>query len=104
MHHAFMDSYADRDTPIHAMDAGVKLISWAVMVVALVMCPARYAVPAFALLTGLLWVLARLPLRMALHRLLHLAPFLGVIALSALFRENGGLLFLALTAKAALAV
>jgi cobalt/nickel transport system permease protein len=104
MHHAFMDSYADHRSPVHSMDATVKLIAWAILVVALVVCPAPYALPTFAVLAGLLWGLARLPLGMAVHRLLHLAPFLGVIALSALFRGNGGLLFLALTAKAALAV
>ena len=104
MHHAFLDAYADRNTPLNTLSAGVKLISWVVMVVALVVCPAEYGIPAFAVLVALLWGLARLPLGMAVHRLLHLAPFLGVIALSALFRENGGILFLTLTAKAALAV
>ena len=74
------------------------------MSVALVLCPAWYGIPAIGAATALLWGLARLPLRLAAKRLMQLAPFLVVIALSALFRKDGGILFLALTAKAVLAV
>ena len=104
MHHAFLDAYADLNSPMTAISARIKLIFWAGMSVALVMCPARYGIPVFAVITALLWGLARLPLRLGARRLLQLAPFLGVIALSALFRKDGMHLFLILTAKAALAV
>jgi cobalt/nickel transport system permease protein len=104
MHHAFLDAYADRISPVTALGARIKLLCWAGMSVALVLCPARYGIPVAALITAVLWGLARLPLRLAAKRLMQLAPFLLVIALSALFRKDGGVLFLVLTAKAALAV
>ena len=62
------------------------------MSVALVLCPAWYGIPAIGAATALLWGLARLPLRLAAKRLMQLAPFLVVIALSALFRKDGGIL------------
>lgn len=82
MEHGFLDAYARLDTPVHRLDARVKLVAALAFVLAAVSTPAT-AYPAFAsyaLFLAAVLLLSRLPLRHVLSRLAVVLPFVGAVA------------------------
>ena len=84
MHHAYIDKFAYQDSPIHRLDARMKLLLLIVFTAVVVALPrtspavlACYAVGPFAIL-----VWAKIPLRFALKHILIISPFILVLALS----------------------
>lgn len=83
MHHAHIDKFAYQDSPLHRLDARVKLVSTLIFTVLVLMLPrqgvsvqACYAVWPFSLL-----VIAGVPLRFALRHILIACLFVAALAL-----------------------
>ena len=82
MRHSFLDKYSDIDSAVHRVDARVKAVCALGMIVAIVTTPVeRWAAFAgyFAILATV-FLLARIPVRHILTRLVVVAPFVGVLA------------------------
>lgn len=85
MHHAYIDRFAQLDSPIHRLDARAKFV--AVIAYSIVLISfGRYAVaPMIPMVVGplaLLW-LGRVPLWFAMRRVIVLSPFILMMALTA---------------------
>jgi cobalt/nickel transport system permease protein len=81
MHHAYIDRYAQGDSPVHRLDARAKFVA-VILYSAAVISFDRYAVTALApLAVGPVAMLAfaRVPLRFALRRVLILSPFIAML-------------------------
>lgn len=104
MKHAFIDIYADLNTPLHKLNTKVKIISWVTFLLLIISFPIRYAILPYGLVIIILIYLSKVPLKFIFNRLLEMAPFIIIIGLSALFRKQGVALFFNCTIKAALAV
>jgi cobalt/nickel transport system permease protein len=106
MKHAFIDTYADLNTPLHKLNAKTKIIFLAVILLLIIFSPIRYF--ALFLLYGLvvaaLIYLSKVPLRFIFKRVAEIAPFIIIISISALFKKQGYILFLNCTVKAILAI
>jgi len=90
MHHAQIDRLSYRASPIHALDARVKLVCVLVFSVFVISLPATsvsilacYAVWPFALL-----VIAGIPIKFVLKHILIVSPFIAVLALSNLLYDK----------------
>ena len=90
MHHAQIDRLSCRNTPIHRLDARVKLIAVIVFTIAVISLPATsisilfcYAVLPFSMLA-----VGRVPLRFVLKQIIITTPFIAVLALSSLFYDR----------------
>jgi cobalt/nickel transport system permease protein len=90
MHHAHIDKFAYQDSPVHRLDARVKLgvtLAGTLVIVAL----SRFS-PDLAFYTWLgpfvLLVLGRIPLRFALKHVALALPFIGVLALTSLWYDR----------------
>lgn len=104
MHHAFIDNYAKLRSPLQALDSRIKIILWVLLLLLVILSSTWKAISFYALgIIGLL-LFSRVPLEFILKRLLEIAPFALIIALSALFGRGGWQAFLFCTARAALAV
>jgi len=84
MHHAHIDKFAYLDSPIHRLDARVKLVATVVFTVFVLLLPRQgvsvllcYAIWPFALL-----VLGNVPIRFVLRHILIVSPFIAVLALA----------------------
>lgn len=104
MHHAFIDNYAKLRSPLQALNPRLKVILWVVFLLLIIFAPAWRVISFYAVAVSLLLLLSRVPLAFILKRLLEIAPFALVIALSALFGKGGWKAFLFYTARAVLAV
>jgi len=106
MKHAFIDTYADLNTPLHKLNAKTKVIFLAIILLLIIFSPIRYF--ALFLLYGLvvaaLIYLSKVPLRFIFKRVAEIAPFIIIISISALFKKQGYILFLNCTVKAILAI
>lgn len=83
MHHDYMDKFAHGQSPIHALDARVKLLMVVLYTVALISVE-RHQVAALApLAVGpvAMMLLGRIPLRFALKRVVLLSPFVLTLCL-----------------------
>lgn len=90
MHHAHIDKFAYRDSPIHRLDARVKLIVAVVYTVLVLLLPrqgvsvlACYAVWPFALLA-----IGGIPYRFVLRHIATILPFVAVLALAMPFYDR----------------
>ncbi|MCP4454510.1 MAG: cobalt ECF transporter T component CbiQ [Planctomycetes bacterium] len=90
MHHAHIDKFANQDSPIHRLDARVKLavtLAGTLVIVAL----SRFS-PDLAFYTCLgpfvVLVLGRIPLRFALKHVLLALPFILVLAMTSLWYDR----------------
>lgn len=92
MKHAFLDEYSHLESPIHRLDPRAKLVGLAALVVVSVTTPSNlYA--AFAAYLGLetaLILLARLPAKHVLKRMLIVLPFIFMVAAFLPFFSRGG--------------
>lgn len=90
MHHAHIDKFAYQDSPIHRLDARVKLAVTLLGTVAIVSLP-RFS-PDLAFYTWIgpftLLVLGRIPIRFAAKHVLWTLPFVGVLALTSLWYDR----------------
>jgi len=106
MKHAFIDTYADLNTPLHKLSAKIKIIFLLFFLLLIIFSPIRYI--ALFLLYGLvgaaLIYLSKVPLRFIFKRIAEIAPFIIIISISALFKKQGYILFLNCTVKAILAI
>lgn len=82
MHHAFIDKYSSLRSPIHSMDARLKLVSAFLAIFIMVSEKPGTVSPfaAYGSLLLLLFFLSRLPLLFVLRRLLYLSPFMLMAA------------------------
>jgi cobalt/nickel transport system permease protein len=104
MRHAFIDIYADLNTPLHKLGAKIKIVFWVTFLLLIVFSPGRRITLFYGLLVVLLICLSKVPVKFIFKRLVEVIPFIIVIALSALFRKNGIALSLNCTIKATLAI
>lgn len=104
MKHDFLDRYSRLDSPIHRLPAAVKLAAALVLVVGLLVWPARLSW-GLLLPAGVLLVVAavsRIPWSFLVRRLVLLEPFVLGVAVLALFGPGGWRLFLVLAVKSTL--
>lgn len=106
MRHAFIDTYADLNTPLHKLNAKIKIIFLVIFLLLIIFTPIRYAMLflLYALVMIALVYLSKVPISFILKRFIEIAPFIIIISLSALFNKQGYILFLNCTAKAILAI
>ncbi|HUS47369.1 MAG TPA: cobalt ECF transporter T component CbiQ [Phycisphaerae bacterium] len=83
MHHSYIDSFSQGDSPIHRLDARAKLLAVIAYTVVLVSF-SRYALAVLVPMTiaplAMLW-LGGVPVRFALRRVLVLSPFIAALCL-----------------------
>ena len=91
MHHVTLDTWSRIASPIHRLDARVKILAALSILVSLVLTQHAYArlFPAYFLLVTALALFARLPLKGLLLRAALVLPFAGTVAALNLF--GGGL-------------
>jgi len=84
MHHAHIDKFSFKDSPVHRLDSRVKFIIVLIFTVMVISLPrtslsilACYAVGPFAVL-----VLGRIPLKFVFKQILLVSPFVLILALS----------------------
>ncbi len=91
MHHDFLDKYSDLDTPLHRLDARIKMLSAVALLVAIVVTPPRQ--PAefilFALLLALFTLISRVPVMHIIKKSLILFPFILLVAIFLPFMKGG---------------
>jgi cobalt/nickel transport system permease protein len=83
MHHSHIDRFAQGDSPVHRLDARVKLLAVVAYTVALISFD-RYAVAVLAPMAVLplaMLHLGRVPLWFALRRVVILSPFIAALCL-----------------------
>ena len=104
MKHAFIDAYANIDSPIHRLGTGFKMLLSVVSLLLIVLTPAAYyghfilyAVSMIALI-----LFSKVPPSFIFKRLGNIMPFILIVSISSLFR-GGFALFLSYTVKSALA-
>ena len=90
MHHAHIDKFAYKDSPVHRLDSRVKFAALIVFTVCVISLPRKsvsilacYAVGPFALL-----VLGEIPLKFVIKQILLVSPFILVLALSCPFYDR----------------
>ena len=106
MHHAFIDIYADLNTPIHKLNPKSKIIFLFGLLVLIIFSPIKF-IPLFLFYGSLVTVLiylSKIPVQFVLKRLMEILPFVILITLSVLFQKQGYILFLSCLIKSVLAV
>ena len=90
MHHAHIDKFSFKDSPIHRLDCRVKFIAALVFTAVVISLPPTslailtcYAVGPFTIL-----VLAQIPLRFAFKQVLLTSPFILILAFSCPFYDR----------------
>ena len=91
MKHAFLDEHAVLKSPIHRLDARLKITAALCFVVIMVSTPiqARLAFAGYALFLLSVLLLARVPARQVLKRLAGVLPFIGVVVVFLPFLPSG---------------
>ena len=90
MHHAHIDKFSFKDSPIHRLDSRVKFLVVFIFTAVVLSLPrtspgilAYYAIGPFTIL-----VLGRIPLKFAFKQILLVSPFILVLALSCPFYDR----------------
>jgi cobalt/nickel transport system permease protein len=104
MRHAFIDIYADLNTPLHKLGAKTKIVFWVAFLLLIILSPGRRIILVYGALVTLLAYLSKVPVKFIFKKLAEVMPFVIVVALAALFKKNGIALFLNCAVKAALAI
>ena len=106
MKHAFIDTYADLNTPLHKLNAKTKIILLFAILLLIIFSPIRHFTLFlfYGLAVAALIYLSRVPLRFIFKRVAEIAPFIIIISISTLFKKQGYILFLNCTVKAILAI
>ncbi len=106
MKHAFIDAYANLNTPLHRLNTKAKIIGLFILLLTVIFTPIQFI--AWFIFYGLIVLvlirLSRVPLGFIGKRILELLPFIIIISLSGLFRRQGFLIFFNCTVKAFLAL
>ncbi len=106
MKHAFIDTYANLNTPLHKLNVKTKFISLIIFLFVIIFTPIEYIsiffVYSFVIITLLLS--SRVPVSFILKRFIHILPFVILISFSALFRKGGRILFISCLVKASLII
>lgn len=92
MHHDFIDKYSDLASPIHALDARVKLLFFPLLITACVSTPPNHFVK-FALyfsLLSIILIFSRVPAGYVFRKSLVVIPFVLVISAFIPFVKTGG--------------
>jgi len=91
MKHSFLDQYAYQDTPVHRLDARVKILVFGALILATATTPAAawWALAGYGAVLCCLIGVARIPPLYVLTRWLMILPFVLVAAASAPFLEGG---------------
>ena len=91
MKHGCLDEQAGMDSPVHRLDARLKIVLTLVLVIAIVSTPvtAGALLAGFAAFLGGVFLLSRLPAKHVLSRLGMVIPFVGVAALFIPFLPDG---------------
>jgi len=106
MHHAFVDNFANLNTPVSRLKPKIKVISYFTILILIVFSPARYPLLFlfYSAVVAALILISKVPLWFLLKRMSQVIPFILIISLSSLFREDAGRYFLGCTIKSLLAV
>ncbi len=89
MRHDFIDKYSDRNSPIHRIDARVKIICILAFIVLATSAMNIYAlIASFALLTGV-FIVSLVPLKWAFVKASIVVPFAGSFALVKALTTSG---------------
>jgi cobalt/nickel transport system permease protein len=90
MHHAHIDKFSFKDSPVHRLDSRVKFLATLIFTAAVLSLPrtslgilACYAVGPFTIL-----VLGKIPLKFVFKQILLVSPFILVLALSCPFYDR----------------
>lgn len=105
MKHAFIDTYAGLNTPLHNLNPKLKIIFLIVFLLCIVLTPITYKLwfLFYGLFSVILICLSKIPLSFILERLANVIPFIILVSLSALFRKQGYVFFAACVLKTTLA-
>jgi len=106
MKHAFIDTYADLNTPLRELNARIKIILLVIFLLLIILTPIRFAV--LFLLYGLVVIslayLSKVPSGFIFKRFIEALPFILIISASTLLKKQGYILFFNCTVKAILAI
>lgn len=106
MRHAFIDTYADLNTPLHKFSARIKVIFFIIFLLTVIFTPIKQKVLFLlygAIISFLIYV-SKIPLRFICKRIMEIAPFIIIMLTSTLFRKQGYILFFICTVKAILTI
>jgi len=90
MHHSYIDKFSRQDSPIHNLDARVKLaavVAYSIVLVSFGRYEIRPLIPMMILPFGMLW-LGSVPVWFAIRRVLILSPFILLLALMSIFYDR----------------
>ena len=106
MHHDFLDRYSRIVSPIHQIPAPIKMWVAFCIIAAVISVPIHLVWFFIILTTGLIVIgaLSNVPKLFLLRRLIFLEPFVAGVAILALFRENGGLVFATIVIRSSLSL
>ena len=95
MHHAMLDHFAGRDTPVHRLAPAAKTLSALALILATVLVRRDHLLPFIPVAAALVAyaIIGRVPLWYAVKRLLIIAPFAAAIVLLLPFLEPGRVLW-----------
>lgn len=91
MHHDFLDKYSDLQSPVHNLDARVKIIFFFLLIVACVSTPAGNFVTFFLYLfmLSIILLVSRVPLKHVLRKSLIVIPFVVLVSIFIPFIKTG---------------
>jgi len=106
MKHAFIDTYADLNTPLHKFSAEIKLIFFILFLLIIIFTPIRYAMLflVYGLIALILIYLSKIPVNFIFKRIIEILPFIIIVSISAISKKQGLGLFFNCLIKAILAV
>jgi cobalt/nickel transport system permease protein len=95
MHHAYLDKFAARDSPVHRRDPRAKTLAFLGLLVAAILVPAGLWWPFAAVAAVLLalWAASRVPAGYLLKRVLVLSPFIAASLVLFPFLYGGDVLW-----------
>jgi len=90
MHHAFIDRYSNLKSPVHRLDARIKIILAFLAITLVVITPKVSFLPYYIYFAVVifLWFLSHLPLKHLFERLALTLPFITVIGIGIAFGHN----------------
>jgi len=106
MRHAFIDNYADLNTPLHKLDAKIKIIVLSILLLLIISSPIRYTTLflLYGFMVAVLIYLSKVPINFIFRRVMEILPFIIIVSVSTLFKKQGYILFLSCALKAILAI
>lgn len=105
MRHAFIDTYAGLNAPLHNLNPTAKILLLFFFLLLILFTPINYRLwfCFYVFFAAVLIHLSKIPLTFIFTRLANIIPFIILVSLSALFRKQGHILFIAYVLKSTLA-